>query len=71
MAKIKLPVSTVAKLFKRAGAERVGKDAVADFAKILEIEAERIAKTSTALAHHDKRKTITAADVRLAKKNIS
>jgi len=65
-------VSTAAihRLIEKAGAERVGDDAIEELRKVLEDLAVRIGKEGLELAVHAGRKTIKAEDIRLAVKRI-
>lgn len=65
-----LPISAVARVVKRAGIDRVSKDAAVALADALEQEATKIGREAAALASHAGRKTVTAEDVRLARKNV-
>ncbi len=66
MRKNILPVAAMEKLLKKAGAPRVsqsGKDALRN---VLEEYAEKLGKRAVEFARHSGRKTIKAADVKLA-----
>lgn len=63
-----LPVSTVARIAKRAGVERVGKDATAALIVYAEAYIGDLAKEAARLASHAGRKTIQADDIEIAAK---
>lgn len=56
------------KLLKRAGAPRVAEDAKEELRRILEEQADTLAKQAVALSQHAGRRTVKAEDVALAKK---
>jgi len=58
------------RILKKAGAKRVSADASEEFAIVIEEKMFAIAKESAMLAKHAGRKTITAEDVRMAKRKI-
>ena len=60
-----LPLAPIDRIFHKAGAERVGEDAVQLLRDILEYIAYEIAAKSVELAKHAGRKTVTAEDVRM------
>lgn len=64
----KLPIKTVERLMRDAGAKRVAKPATQLFAKYLEEFAAEIAREAGDLAEHSGRKTITEKDINLVKK---
>ncbi|GGP20673.1 hypothetical protein GCM10007981_09700 [Thermocladium modestius] len=59
-----IPLAPVDRIFKKAGAERVGEDAVQALRDILESIAYDLANRSIEMSKHANRKTITAEDVR-------
>ncbi|MEO0248169.1 MAG: histone family protein [candidate division WOR-3 bacterium] len=63
-----LPLAPVARIMRKAGAERVSEDAVKALADILKERAETLTEDAIALAKHAGRKTVTAEDIHLAKK---
>ena len=68
MAEISL--SIFERILKKAGAGRVSKGALDEFAKIMEEKIVSVAKEANALAKHAGRKTITDEDVRIARKKF-
>lgn len=64
-----LPLASVDRLIRQAGAQRVSEDAAQAMAVELERIGGEIAQKAAQLATHAKRKTVTADDVRLAAKS--
>jgi len=65
-----LSTSAVHRLIEKAGASRVGDDAVEALRKILEELALRIGKEAWELATHAGRKTVKSEDILLAARRI-
>jgi histone H3/H4 len=65
-----LSTAAVRRLIEKAGAERVGDDAVEEMRRILEEYAMRISKEATTLATHAGRKTVKAEDIQLVIKRV-
>jgi len=63
-----IPLAPVKRIMQQAGADRISDDAVKALANILKGQAEELTEDAIALAKHAGRKTITAEDIRLAKK---
>jgi histone H3/H4 len=66
-----LSTAAVRRLIEKAGADRVGDDAVDELGKILEDFAVRVGKEAAGLARHAGRKTVKAQDIQLAIKRVS
>jgi len=62
-----LPLATVERLIRKAGAERVSDDAAPALASILEDYASLICSRAVKLCKHAGRKTVTSDDIKLAK----
>ena len=65
-----LSLSAMQRLIKKAGAERVGEDAVEELSKLLESVGLRVATKAVELAAHAGRKTVKASDVQIAAKEF-
>ncbi len=63
-----IPVAPVERILKKAGAERVSKEAAQILAEILEEMALDIAQESVELSKHAGRKTVKVDDVKMALK---
>lgn len=61
-----LPLASVERIMRNAGAERVSVNAIITMADILEDICRDISKEAIELAHHAKRKTVKKEDVKLA-----
>jgi histone H3/H4 len=61
-----IPIATAEKIIRKAGAERVSRDAAKLLAEILEKKGLEISQKAILLAKHAKRKTITEEDIKLA-----
>ena len=68
MARSIIPLAAMEKLLKKAGAPRVSEDAKAALKDVLEDIGTKIGTKSLAYAQHSGRKTVKAADVRLAER---
>tara|TARA_Y100000310_G_scaffold206646_1_gene207076 strand:+ start:5640 stop:5849 length:210 start_codon:yes stop_codon:yes gene_type:complete len=62
-----LPLAAMEKLLKKAGATRVSEDAKEELRTILETYSDEIGQKAIKFSVHSGRKTVKAADVRLAK----
>ncbi len=67
--KTELPLAPVKKILKKSGANRISKDAVIAFAKLLEDVAADVAAEAVVMAEHAGRKTVVRKDVKLARKS--
>lgn len=63
-----LPLASVEKLIRKAGAYRVSKGAAKELASYLEDVAVEIAREAIILSEHAGRKTVKAEDLKLAQK---
>lgn len=63
-----LPKMPFERILKKAGAKRVSQDSLEEFATVMGDRLTKIAAEALALAKHAGRKTITAEDVRIAKR---
>jgi histone H3/H4 len=61
-----LSAAAMEKLLKKAGAARVGEDAKAELARVLEEHAIKVGQNALRFTQHAKRKTVTSADIREA-----
>lgn len=67
---MQLPLASVDKLIRKAGAYRVSKDAAQEMGIHLEDIATEIAQEAITLAEHAGRKTVKTEDVQLAIKRL-
>lgn len=63
-----IPLAAMERLLKKAGIERVSRDAKEALKEILEDYGAKIGKKSLEIAKHSGRKTVKGRDVRLASK---
>jgi histone H3/H4 len=68
---MQLPLASVDKLIRKAGAYRVSKDAAEELGSYLEDVATQVAQEAITLTEHAGRKTVKTEDVKLAKKRLS
>ncbi|MGP8022575.1 MAG: histone family protein [Methanobacterium sp.] len=66
-----LPIAPIGRLIKNAGAQRVSESAKEALENVLVQRAEKIASLAVALAKHAGRKTVKAADIELALKELT
>ncbi len=62
-----LPLTSVERIIRGAGAERVSEDASKELREILEAFGTEISSKAIKLSTHAGRKTVTAEDIKLAK----
>lgn len=63
-----LPLAAMEKLLKKAGAPRVSQDAKVALQEVLEDAAMKCGEKAATFASHSGRKTVKAADIKLAAK---
>ena len=63
-----LPLATVERIMRTAGAERISNDAVSAVAEKAEALMKELTKEAVVLSRHAGRKTVTAEDIALASK---
>ena len=68
MANFILPLAAMERLLRKGGAERVSESAKEALREVLEEYSHQIAEKSVKFALHSGRKTIKAADIKLASK---
>lgn len=65
---VEIPVATVDRIMRKAGAKRVSEEAAKAMAELIEEKALEIAAEAIKLAEHAGRKTVRDVDIRLAAK---
>ena len=70
MKSSELGLSSMYRILKKAGAERVSDESAEELRRVIEEIALEIAKNSVEMSKHAKRKTIKAEDVKLASKTL-
>ncbi len=63
---MELPLASVGKLIRKAGADRVSEDAAKELGKLLEEISINVAREAVTLARHAGRRTVKVEDIRLA-----
>ena len=63
-----IPLAPLERILRKAGARRVSKSAVKEFAQVLSDYTHDLSGEALALAKHAGRKTVTAEDIKLAVK---
>lgn len=66
-----LPLAPLERLLRKAGAKRVSKKAVREFAIVIADYAYDLSAEASTLAKHAGRKTITDSDVRMARRKVA
>ena len=64
-------IAALYRIIKKTGAERVGDDAAQELRVALEEIGERIARQAVESSFHAGRKTVKAADIKLAVKSLN
>ena len=70
MSKGELSSAAIHRLIEKAGASRVGDDAVEELTLVLEEVAVKISREALDLASHAGRKTVKSEDIRLSVKRL-
>lgn len=65
-----LPLKTVERILRNAGARRVSKEATIAFSKYIEILTKDISSEAWELARHAGRKTVTEKDIQMLRKRM-
>jgi histone H3/H4 len=65
---MELPIATIERLIKKAGAKRVSESAARALGEILEEKATEITRDAIKLAEHAGRRKVRDVDIRLAAK---
>ena len=66
-----LGLSTMYRILKKSGAERVSDESAKELRRVIEEIAESIAKNAVDMSTHAGRKTIKAEDIKLASKQFN
>ncbi len=61
-----LPIATIGRILKNAGAPRATRDAKLELSKTLAEKGDEIAKEAVIISKHSGRKTVKASDIKLA-----
>ena len=70
MSKGELSNASIHRLIEKAGASRVGDDAIEELSLVLEEVAVKISREALDLASHAGRKTVKSEDIRLSVKRL-
>ena len=70
MSKGELSNAAIHRLIEKAGASRVGDDAIEELSLVLEEVAVKISREALDLASHAGRKTVKSEDIRLSVKRL-
>lgn len=63
-----LPNAPIERIIRKAGAERVSRDAVEELREAVEEVGEEVARDAVEMAEHADRKTVKASDVEMVTK---
>jgi len=63
-----LPLAAVDRIIRKASGLRVSEDAAKELGEVLEDEGQKVSREAAEFAKHANRKTVTAADIKLAVK---
>lgn len=63
-----LPNAPIERIIRKAGAERVSKDAVDELREAVEKVGDEVSREAIEMAEHANRKTVKATDVKLSMK---
>ncbi|MGO9386911.1 MAG: histone family protein [Methanobacterium sp.] len=66
-----LPIAPIGRIIKNAGGQRISQGAENALEKVLEQWGEKVSRQAVKLAKHAGRKTIKAADIELAVKELA
>ncbi len=69
--KEKLPLMPFERILKKAGAKRVSRGAMKEFAARMSDYLFRLAQEAATLANHAGRKTVLESDVKMARKKVT
>jgi histone H3/H4 len=65
-----IPLAPLERILRRAGAKRVSKSALKEFASVIADYVHDLSAEALVLAKHAGRKTIVAADIRMARRKL-
>ena len=65
-----MPLLPFERILKRAGAKRVSRSALEEFARVMEDKMFKVANDAAILAKHAGRKTVLVEDIRIARRKL-